>query len=642
MKFRSDINGLRAIAVLLVMLFHFNAPYSRGGFIGVDIFFVISGFLMTRIILEGLRENSFSLLAFYHARAVRIIPALVVVVTAVLALGFAFIDPEALSIAAKHGASALLFVSNILFWTETGYFDSDSNAKWFLHTWSLSVEWMFYLAYPLALLACRRLIRTPRSQYVLLGATLLLSLALSIMAGLHPSARAQSFGFFMLPTRAWEMLAGGLVAIRPDLLEKLAPRKRWILEHVGLAGIVLSLAIFTERAAWPSYNAILPVAATALVLLAKAPRSWLSWKPLQTIGLASYSIYLWHWPLRVALTYFEKTGAEWRAAAFVASLALGWLSYRWVERASHAWLKTRPKRSGVAMIASSVLVLVGGATSIVLANGLTARVAGDRALYEEATRADDDHTFPSGRCGGLSPRDGTLRFCVVGAPSKAQDVIILGDSFAEMWFSRAEVLAPRLTDHAVVFATKSGCPPVPGVERIEPGFNCKAYQRAAFREALKPRYETVVIASMWTSHFRTGARSVMVDDKVAVRRLGDEISRLRAAGKTVVLVRTVPYPGINTTLEIKTRTFQGKAIDPNWSFSFAKTRAEAPALANAFRDLARQGVIVIDPATEFCINDRCPILNQGRPIYSDGGHLRSSFMASHLDILDPALLDRLG
>jgi hypothetical protein len=229
----------------------------------------------------------------------------------------------------------------------------------------------------------------------------------------------------------------------------------------------------------------------------------------------------------------------------------------------------------------------------------------------------------------------------VGVPSPNRDVLVIGDSFAEMWYARALALKPQLTDHAVVFATKNGCPPIMGVERATPGFNCAAFSTAAYAEAMKPRYGVVVVASMWTSHFRTTPPTVDTDSDTALTRLAADLDHLRAAGKTVVVVTTSPYPGREITEEIKIRAFQGRPVDPRWSFDFAEVSAQAPGVDDRLRRLSSHGVVVLDPASTLCTGRRCPLLENGRPIYSDAGHLRSSFTARRGAFLDGAFLGKL-
>ncbi|QJD58739.1 acyltransferase [Pseudomonas sp. gcc21] len=250
--FRDDINGLRAWAVVSVILFHFHVPGFAGGFVGVDIFFVISGFLMTGIIIRGLEEprsetsNSFSLIGFYLARGVRIIPALLVLCLALLAIGWFFLPAIEYRSLGVHSTSAVGFLSNFKFWAEAGYFDTASHEKWFLHTWSLSVEWQFYLILPLVLMLVWKLAPGRKAATLAALALVILSLALSVfISDTHPGA-----AFYLLPTRAWEMLAGGLVFLLADRLS-LAERARQWLYGAGFGFIVLSIAAFDSTTVWP-------------------------------------------------------------------------------------------------------------------------------------------------------------------------------------------------------------------------------------------------------------------------------------------------------------------------------------------------------------------------------------------------------
>jgi len=210
MTFRKDINGLRALSVLAVVLFHFQVPYLHGGFVGVDIFFVISGFLMTGIIFRRLKKDDFSIIGFYLDRGRRIIPALAVLCLVLLSLGYFWLIPFDYLALGKQAAAAATFVSNMLFFSEAGYFDHRSREKLLLHTWSLSVEWQFYIVYPLILLALKKILGVRLVRYALIILTLF-SLALSV----YIAPWDGPFAFFTLPTRAWEMSAGGLVYLFP-------------------------------------------------------------------------------------------------------------------------------------------------------------------------------------------------------------------------------------------------------------------------------------------------------------------------------------------------------------------------------------------------------------------------------------------
>ncbi|MBM3392738.1 MAG: acyltransferase, partial [Betaproteobacteria bacterium] len=219
-NFRADINGLRGIAVLAVVLYHFGVIGFGGGFVGVDVFFVISGYLMTKIILEPLSAQRFSLPAFYLARARRIVPGLAALCALLLLYGWYRLSPIDYKLLAKHVGSSLAFVSNQVFWKESGYFDADAHEKWLLHTWSLSVEWQFYLAYPLLILVARRLFGHRANFAIVLWMLFVASLAWSAWLAFANPSKA----FFLLPTRAWEMLAGGLICLHQQFCDRLLNR----------------------------------------------------------------------------------------------------------------------------------------------------------------------------------------------------------------------------------------------------------------------------------------------------------------------------------------------------------------------------------------------------------------------------------
>lgn len=641
MNFRKDINGLRAIAVALVLLFHLQVPLFSAGYLGVDVFFVISGFLMTRIIFGNVDQNTFSLFNFYRDRFSRIFPALGVVVFCVLLFGLFALDPITLSTAAKHGFGSLLFISNIQYWREFGYFAEESKANWFLHTWSLGVEWWFYILYPAVIVALKPLVRTQRARFLMLGGALLLSLALSAASDLAPSNRAHAFGFFMLPARAWEMLAGGVIAIRANWLAQRGARQRMAVELFGLGLIASSVFLLGDATKWPTALEAIPVVGACLILAAQAPGTVLGSGALQSIGAASYSIYLWHWPLIVGLNSFDLKSWPYALGALVASLILGGLSYRWVERPAQAWLKTG-KDQGYKLSAGLALAgaLTVGAVVIVLAAGLPARIKGDPTLYADAVAASSDYAPSDKGCGGLSPLDGALRPCVVGVSRPGHDVVVIGDSFAEMWFARARLLAPSLQDHAIVLLTQRGCPPISGAEKLQAGSLCAQFHEAAVKEMRKPRYGSVLYASMWTTYFRRDKPLMNIDGPTAIRRLAVEIADLNGRGKHVAILGTTPYPAFDVPRELRLATFKGNPTLANRDFDFDQVSTKSYAMD---RDLkALHGVEFIDPRVYLCDGSTCPLVRDGRSLYSDPAHLRYSSAGRHGQFLDAWLLARGG
>ena len=322
MSFRYDINGLRAIAVIAVVLFHFNPAWVAGGFAGVDVFFVISGFLMTGIIFKGLENDSFNLFAFYVARANRIIPALVVLCLVLLIFGWFYLTPFDYKALGEHVASSSGFISNVIFWRETGYFDAAAHEKWLLHTWSLSVEWQFYIIYPIALVIFKQFL-----SFENLKRLIILGIVLGFLFSVAATIEWPDAAYFLLSTRAWEMMMGGAAFLYPWSLSE---KGKKLTEAVGIAFVLISYGYVSSDVPWPGHFALLPVLGAYLIIVSNRQSSLLTNNVLfQCIGKWSYSIYLWHWPVVVMGYYFEF--GNWWVIGIPLSLFLGFLSYALIE-----------------------------------------------------------------------------------------------------------------------------------------------------------------------------------------------------------------------------------------------------------------------------------------------------------------------
>ena len=366
MKFRKDINGLRAIAVIAVVLFHFNASWMPGGFAGVDVFFVISGFLMTGIIFRGIEQEKFSILNFYVARANRIIPALALLCLVLLVFGWFYLTPLEYRTLGKHAASSVGFLSNFIYWTEAGYFDAASHEKWLLHTWSLSVEWQFYIIYPLILVAMRKFLSIKTMKFMLIVGTVL-GFIFCVIA----SYRWPSLSYYLLPTRAWEMMIGGVAYLYPFTLQE--NRKR-LVEWAGLALVIGSYFLISAEKAWPGYLALFPVVGSFLIIQAQRNDSVITSNIVfQKIGAWSYSIYLWHWPL-VVIIYTFSLSEYYIYLGMALSILLGFLSYKYVEKIRFrndynnifTYLKCKP------MYIAIVCMIIG--TTLYVTNGVNINI----------------------------------------------------------------------------------------------------------------------------------------------------------------------------------------------------------------------------------------------------------------------------
>jgi len=326
--FRYDINGLRAIAIMGVLLFHYKVPAFAGGFAGVDVFFVISGYLMSRVVMGQVAKGTFSFATYFERRLHRIVPALLVLVATVMLLCFFIYFPVDYKANLNNAASSVLFVSNIFYWYDApSYFDAATDTNLFLHTWSLSVEWQFYLFYPLLLLLLNKFFKR-RRNYVTAFITVTV---VTIIASFVITRYDASGSFYMLPTRSWEMLFGGLAFFAEDKIKSILWRR--VVAIAGYIIILSSFFTFTDSLAWPGICTLVPVTGTFLIIVANYNNFILvKNSAFQFIGKISYSLYLWHWPVFVIAQYYGL-GTGWLAVMgyCVLSGMLGYLSYKYIE-----------------------------------------------------------------------------------------------------------------------------------------------------------------------------------------------------------------------------------------------------------------------------------------------------------------------
>jgi peptidoglycan/LPS O-acetylase OafA/YrhL len=642
--FRADINGLRAIAMMMVMLFHFQVPGFAGGFVGVDIFFAITGYLMTSIIIDAGR--GFSLLAFYRARLLRVLPALTVLVGTLLTLGYVFIEPLAYRTLAIEAGAATLFLSNFVFLTQSSYFHSSAETHWLLHSWTLSVECQFYLLYPLLILGIRRV--RPQGKDWLIGvlvAGFMTSLLIAITLASLPGRPANA-GFYLLPSRAFEMIAGGLTFF--------LARSQWgtWLKHRGgpiqAAGLGICLAsafLFDARTAWPSVHALIPVLGACLTILAGRSDGGLLRSVLpQRLGTWSYSIYLWHWPILVLL---RETGLDEPApviGGMAASVLLGVVSFYWVEQPTRR-LQSSGQREWAAgaLVGSGGLVLVCSA-GIYAANGLPARVDCDQALLRDAMVASQDHAPPEG-CKGFA-RYG-LESCAGQLPA-ANRVAVIGDSHALVWLHRYHEQAGSGAE----FFVQYGCPPFPTYVDLTRK-NCAQFNQLALERVLTGPYQRVVFIAFWVSYLDGSAAHgcrKSSDGCQPLRNREEEdrlfedfyamVAQLIRNGREVVIVQPIPVPFFDVPRAIRIQAFQGR---DNPALSGVDLAARSPAenrVRAKLKHTQAYGAIVVDPRDQMCRNGICAVLAEnGRSLYSDGNHLRPWVVRERLNFLDAYISD---
>ncbi|KTE44297.1 MULTISPECIES: acyltransferase family protein [unclassified Sphingopyxis] len=543
MHYRNDIAGLRAVAVLPILLLHAGFDAIPGGFLGVDIFFVVSGYLISRILIGEMTEQRFTLAGFYRRRALRILPALLVMLVAVLAVGWWRLFPQDMRDLSWSAAAAALSGSNIWFWRNVSYF-GDAELTPLLHSWSLGVEEQFYLFYPLLLLALHRWL--PRRIVACLWGLTIGSFVLSyglVFAGKAPAA------FYLLPSRAWELGLGALVAAGG--FPALGARIRGVAAWAGLAMIAASLVLVTEKSAVPAPWALLPCLGTALLIAygeAAGTAKLLALAPLRFVGDISYSLYLWHWPV-MAFWRLERgltLDAGEMAAAIAISFALAILSYRLVERPFLDRGRAAPTRRVLWSAAAAMLVVAGSAAALALAAARTPiadpRVARVMAFIDYPLSRDAELYFNDTAC----RTDG--RYLAQPCATTRADrpnILIFGDSHAQ---HIASALAERLDGvHAMRVATPLCRPllpdpdPVHCAEVMERGFGEPAGDGTLSRAILSARWEAGDAPALERAvrHFRARGVAVTilgpgVEYDEPVPRL---IARAMARGNDWALVR---------------------------------------------------------------------------------------------------------
>ncbi|MGE0285902.1 MAG: acyltransferase family protein [Bradyrhizobium sp.] len=614
-EYREDIDWLRAIAVLAVVAFHFEMPGIWGGFVGVDIFFVISGYLITGIIQSELKAGHFSFARFYERRVRRLLPALYVMVALTAIPSFHYLLPSERAEFFRSVVAVVTFTSNFFFWFQTGYFDHAAVEKPLLHTWSLAVEEQFYLVLPLLLWATMRVARGRRAALPLLlvGLTVA-SFALSVWLMRHEgSANA----FYMSPPRAWEFLVGAVIAIPglPVLRNELAQR---IVR--GAALVLLAIPIFSLRQGpgFPGLNALAPCIGAVLFIWSgigvptqkRAPYSL--FHVVRFFGQISYSLYLWHWPLFTFVRFSKSSlvlDAFDKVALFALTVAISYLSWRFVEKPFRERRLAPTRRAVFAVgLAASVVLIAGSVSGMMLGRGSGTN---DRVVQQLETYSPYrfEPVYRSGQC--FNPASGAFGDdCLKIVPGKV-NVLLWGDSLAAHYFhGLSRTVDPRSVN--ILQATQAACMPT---------FNAAAQFLAACRNAAS-RMEAffrdhspdlVILSGDWLEYTRAPRfESIMAD-------LRGTIEKFNARGiRVVVLGPPVQFKGRlpPMLLRLHMRGVAVRADDlllPDVFVLDAKMKAALPA-SEKF-----SYVSVLDA---MCPARQCPVtLGGGAPLSWDHAHL---------------------
>lgn len=632
-----DVQGLRGIAVLLVVLYHAGLPMLPGGYVGVDVFFVISGYIITRLLVrERERSGTIDLAEFYARRARRLLPAAIVVIVATLAVGLLLHAPQEQLQAAQSALAASLYASNLWFaHRSTDYLAGKADTDPLLHTWSLAVEEQYYLVWPgLVLLALRGAsVSALRWRMVLLVAGVAL---VSFLICRHFTWKSQTWAFFGTHARAWEFCLGSAVF----LLSRHGPAlPRWLAQGLGVVGAVMVLAAaigFDKRTAFPGSAALLPTVGAALVLLAGRGEqgAWvaraLSTRPLVEVGNVSYSLYLWHWPALVyARLVFGETSPMAVAVGLTAAVVLAVMSYRWVENpVRHAGGLARHVRASIVGAALASVATAG----IAAAAHWTAEAAANSPVHARfaAARLDRPLVYKTECHAKYNALDAPE--CVFGQLDAGRRVVLFGDSHAAHWFPAFDELARR-HGWQLMSLTKSACPSVVvtvfnGVKNRD-YVECDQWRETMIGRIVAARPELVVISNS-TAYVdpASGQPDGVVHLEAWVAGLERLTARLTAVGIRVLVLHDVPSPGFHVPLCLERAASRpvktGMAACTFGSPGAASVREQVLTTERALAS-RMAGAIHANLNDALCVGSQCLVDHEGTVRYSDAEHLTATF-----------------
>ena len=612
-KYRKDINGLRAWAVIAVLLFHFSLIGLPGGFVGVDIFFVISGYLMTTIIISGFEKGSFSLWKFYMSRVRRIVPTLLVVITILLLLGWFYLPTVDYQELGHQSVYSLSFLSNIGFWKSAGYFDSISEEKWLLHTWSLAVEAQFYILYPLFIALIWKLFKNIKAITIALIIVFITSLALSVFATIwKPSA-----AFYLLPTRGWELVSGGLVYL--IIKQKLAPtfikeKGYWL----GWILILLSFLFIKKELAWPGYWAILPVLGASLLILGQKESCILTDNRIaQWLGDRSYALYLWHWPLVVALNFASLQNEWiWIIGALMLSILLAHLSYLFIETPTRKYLTQASFKKEIII---GIVTFFLGLIAINIQNYTFSKRIENQVLIDTIASESINKNWFAQKC-SYSILGDKQEGCIFGTKKDKPNLIFIGDSFSEATVSALSEAAKQYNKTILYLGGAHDCAVAKGFDEKKLNSICPKYY-GHLQKKLKAFSKTPVLIITSARYFST----TTVSKKEKQKNLEGMTQAYKefSEGRTLFIAYPIPInknanpKAISRDLLFKRKTSKEKYKQPieDVLSQYKDLREYQKAISD------KLNLKILDPMKYLCDKEYCYGSKNGRPIYYDGAHL---------------------
>ncbi len=644
-QFYPEVQGLRAISIIAVILFHFGINVLPGGYVGVDIFFVISGFVITKMITGEIARGSFSVSRFYKNRVVRLLPNLFLMIVASVVISYFVLKPYDFFQYAKSLQFSSIYLTNMVFARQQGYFDMSRDAKPLLHTWSLSIEEQFYLFFPLFLILLYKL---KAHRIAVLVAIALLSFWVRFD---YTQQHLPTEGFFSFAGRIWEFVIGALIVLMPATLKDKYSNNE-MLALLGVLLIAVSLVFLDESVPYSSLLLVVPCLATAMVIVSShGTRSgkWLSGKTLVFIGGISYSLYLWHWPLIAWLHNADYGLGRYTQVAILLLLtaAISYVAWRYVEE---PFRQNREKFSGrfVAVLTLSFgvfCVSVGG--YIYAHSGMENRfpywvaVKKNIEAFDFKAATGTQIAYPSACEIGDNPQ-AILRQCAFGDLKSDERFLVLGDSHTAAWYPAFQAAAEA--KHAQgVLVTLPGCPPLFGIRSYDGAKDICAQE---FDQRIGALIETrkikkAFLVAFWSmyaegdpnnqpNHFisdaETSAHDAATSKMVITRRLQDTIRRLNENGVEVVIVHSVP---------ILPKVIQNLPQDFTQPLGFIQKQNQ---FMHDFVDEQKgAGMVAIDPTGLFCDGAMCRTRIDGNFLYTDNNHISAAGAARVVKLLESAL-----
>jgi peptidoglycan/LPS O-acetylase OafA/YrhL len=636
MKYMSFIDGLRAIAVLIVFIFHLEPTLMPGGFIGVDVFFVISGFLITTILIKNFGKQHYYR-NFILARCRRLVPAYLVVVFFVTIVSYFLLLPNEMVIYAKSLVSSLFFLSNMFFYTHSGYFDSASEYFPLLHTWSLAVEWQYYIIYPFVVIfICRYF---PAKIFWLLLTAFCLSTYLTI----YTTNVNASLAFYMTPFRAFELLLGGMVSVlvtHPFNSVKKLFESTLLVGTLAFSaiGMLFYLSFYLSKAdLFPGENALWVSLLTAYLLLAGTMQKNTLWlkvlqlSPLVFIGKISYSLYLWHWPVILFSKFYfgELSHAYHYIFVIVVSMFLAVVSWSLVENN----FRIQNKENNQSIFKASFAVMVLGGlffAGVNFTNGFEYRLSKEQQAVINVKRWAD---FP-GTC-SKTQREDRYYDCEFGDDNVKPDVFLWADSHGQTLVWEIDKLATKL-GRSVLSVTKGGCPPiinaVPTNTNIEKDVCLQSQQKAFDLIANSAEIKTVVLASRWRGYMSKNmdafdsTNAVINSPQNFEYVFASSVSQLLALGKRVIIIDSIPEPGFRVPERLTRTVILGQ--DQPQTF-FAEPHSIQVLLKKY--QVSVENIIFIEPYDSLCLESQCDLMNHGQVLYFDSNHLSDAGVGMFLN-----------